>query len=354
MDTVYLHIGVFKTASSSLQVFFAKNADLLRSRGVTYPEAPAMADAQRGMITSGNGAELAKALLPKSEPARRSAQLKWFEQVLSDATTPTVLLSSELFTNMGADAFEALADIAEKANRRLKIICFVREQSSYLESIYIQHVKRRRITTHPDSYIRALYPTVPHLRYGTFLHALSKIVGAENLTVREYGKGKIIKSVLDILGLDPEGLNKPPKKINVSLPYYLVPIFLELNKMDPNMSFSDQVVRNQAQLQLHGKAEKFSLVSPDLRAEVQHHFREENDQLAQQFFDGAPIFDTPAPPYISLQEARDKLDLTDITKMLGGLAIQHERRLVRIENALLALGKEAGFEPDWVRKIRTD
>lgn len=354
MGTVYLHIGIYKTGSSALQVFFAQNADALLAQGLTYPSSASVSGAKRGLITSGNGAPLALALKPGGDEDTRDRELAWFEDVLKRSATPDILLSSEIFSELPAGAFETLADICRKHGRQLKIIAFVRDQASYLESLYIQHVKRRRITALPEAYIRSRYPKTALLKYHAFLSGIADAIGVENIVARDYGAVDVIATACDIMGLDPASLQQPPKKINVSLPYFLVPMFLELNKMDPNKSFSDQVVRNQAQLQLHAAPEKRSLLSPDLRQEISDYFAEDTQKLSADFFGSQTIFDAPAPPYISLEDASKVMDLRDVTQLLGGLAIQHERRLVRIEKALLALGNKAGFEPGWVRKITTD
>lgn len=358
MGTVYLHIGVFKTGSSTLQAFFAQNVEKLKSLGITYPIVGSVASAKVGLITAGNASSLAHALLPgdhkANKPDQRQSQLEWFEETLKTAQTPDILLSSEFLCDLDAGAFATLNAIAKKTGRALKVVAWVREQASYVESIYIQHVKRRRITDMPAPYIKALFPTLQHLNYHTFLSALSETLGQENVSVLEYGKADVIRTILDILGLEDKGFDYPSKKINVSLPYFLVPIFLELNKLDPNMSFSDQVVRNQAQLQLHETPERRSLLAPELRTEIRQYFEAENKALSKAFFGGAKIFEATPPEYISIEEASRELDAIAVTKLLGGIAIQHERRLVRVERAILALGKKLDFEPNWVRKISTN
>lgn len=358
MGTIYLHIGVFKTGSSTLQAFFAQNIEKLKSLGMTYPVVGSVASAKVGLITAGNAASLAHALLPCNhqahKPDPRQSQLEWFEETLKTSQTPDILLSSEFLCDLEADAFATLNAIAKKSGRTLKVVAWVREQASYVESIYIQHVKRRRITEMPTPYIKALYPTLQHLKYHTFLSALSETLGLESVSVIEYGKSDVIGDMLDILGLEDKGFDRPSKKINVSLPYFLVPIFLELNKLDPNMSFSDQVVRNQAQLQLHETPERRSLLAPELRTEIRQYFEAENKALSKAFFGGTKIFEATPPEYISIEEASRKLDAIAVTKLLGGIAIQHERRLVRVERAILALGKKLDFEPNWVRKIPTN
>ncbi|WP_286828362.1 MULTISPECIES: hypothetical protein [Kordiimonas] len=354
MGTVYLHIGIFKTGSSALQVFFARNAAKLKDQGLIYPQSASVSNARRGLITSGNGSSLALALKQGAPAENRGEQLAWFGETLVSAKSHGILLSSEIFCDLPVDAFQTLKSICHEHGMQLQVIAFVREQASYMESLYIQQVKRRHITSLPEPYIRDRYPKARHLKYHAFLSSLSDTVGAENLKVRDYGAEDVIAAMCEIMGLEPDNLERPPKKINISLPYFLVPMFLELNKMDPNKSFSDQVVRNQSQLQQHATAERRTLLSPDLQQEIRGYFADENKRLSQAFFGGAEIFNKPLPPYISLEDASKVMDLMDVTKLLGGLAIQHERRLIRIENALLALGDKAGFEPGWVRKITTD
>lgn len=341
MNTLYLHIGIFKTGSSALQVFFAQNIERLKQDNIYYPELGLVSRAKQGNITAGNGVWIARSLLPKTnsmaKPELQKQQLQVLATLLRENTGSDVLLSSEFFSDVPPKSIKAIKQAASEEGYTLKIIGYVRDQVSYLESLYIQHVKRRCITDLPETYIRALYPKIAHLKFGSYFEQLAAITGEENLIVKPYGGEDIFADFLSIFGLKTEGYTYPEQRVNLSLPPDYLPIFLELNKLQPRQSFSDQAVQNYAITRVSTTAPKTTCVSAELQAEIKTYFKAENQKLYKQWFDEKVVFASQPLPYVSIEDAAAKVDLSTVTNLLGGIIIQQEKRLNNLENAIRTL-----------------
>ncbi|WCL54944.1 hypothetical protein [Gimibacter soli] len=343
MNTCYLHIGIFKTGSSALQVYFARNAEKLAAAGIRYPDTGNRKRAEAGLITSGNGVWLARSLLPKSNFMQRAdtrdAQLKLFAEMLGNGAGRDLLLSSEFFSDIEPAEMQRLADVAAAQGYGLKILLYVRDQAAYLESLYVQHVKRRALTADPESYIGAIYKDFLHLHFGTFVKGLQAIAGEDNVRVHRYPADDLFATASAYLGVDPATLEQPAETINASLPHKYLPLLLRLNRLKPPQSFSDQIVGALAALEedvrLSGTAR--TLLPPALTAKIAGHFAAENDALARQLCIDGPLFPAREKPYISLEEAAASLDLDSITNLLGGLLVEQEKRLDRMDRQISAL-----------------
>lgn len=355
--TVFLHIGVFKTGSSALQVFFAKNQDTLAKHGIDYPGLSELNPARRGLVTSGNAPFIARSLMDEEKTFYLAdpdgENLKAFRQQLQQAKTPNVLFSSEFFTYVPPAGFEKLKKIAESEGFTLKVLAYVREQSSYLESLYIQRVKRGGVQDLPEDYIDKIIEEEHHLFYASFFESVAQVVGQEHLSIRAFQRKSLFSNTLSAVGVQagPE-FNLPSSKVNVSLPLALVPLFVELNTLKPTQTFSDQIVRDYSKFLISKKPEKRTLLSPEYTSKLRGIYAEENNWLANKWFGGKPVFKNPERKYLSWEAAGKLLDSKTVAKILGGLAIQHEVRLIRLENAVMKLGKLAGLEDGWATKIK--
>ena len=234
--------------------------------------------------------------------------------------------------------YQELNRRATEAGFRIKLIVFVREQVSYLESRYIQHVKRRGNICTPEEDIREGHGNIAHLKYGSFLRGLADVVGKENISIFAFEPDQLFDNVAGALGLDITGLEIPEGQINSSLPLALVPIFLELNRLKPSASFTDAVVRDHTKLSSHLDMEPQTIVPPALRQEIVDSYAEENAMLADDWFGGTLPFTASPPPYVSLEALKEALDLDVMTRLFGGVAIEQEKRLRHVEQMMLQLG----------------
>jgi hypothetical protein len=155
MNTIILHIGYPKTGTSSLQWFLHTHRETLRRQGVCYPLTGQADDHAHHRLAFSLGANAAE-----GGSAGESTKLfTALRREIDESGADTVLLSSEVFLGnlhhlQASDDFASLLD-----GRTLRLICFVRRQATFLESLYRQFIwdPEIRFAGNPDAFLEA-YP----------------------------------------------------------------------------------------------------------------------------------------------------------------------------------------------------
>src|SRR5450631_2837417 len=103
MKTLVFHIGIPKTGSSAIQVFLARNRPALLREGVDYLNSGEFHMGVAGKISSGNGAFLARCLLPEGARAKivpGESHLTEALEAIKASDAHTGLISSEMFVDV--------------------------------------------------------------------------------------------------------------------------------------------------------------------------------------------------------------------------------------------------------------
>lgn len=130
-NTLVLHIGMPKCASTSIQHFLADNAALLRDHGVFYDRPPAL------NLNSVANADGLREVMAKKDQTSLDTYLDHFL-----GREGTVVLSSETLTDMARFGHprQLVASVTARGFR-LKILCVVRRQDHWIEADFKQHIK---------------------------------------------------------------------------------------------------------------------------------------------------------------------------------------------------------------------
>ena len=185
-----IHIGTHKTGSSSIQAFCAENRDVLLSRGVIYP-LTRHGNKNLNHLAAGVG---------RGQPADLERLVARAVKLAKRKDAKVVLLSAESFYAM-TGFFHCLEgrDVGDYIEREraciqsirrvipaddVTIICYLRRQDEFLESLFAQRVKAvpgfaGRIAT---------FAELAHdiLDYAFHLELWADAFGAGNVVVRPY------------------------------------------------------------------------------------------------------------------------------------------------------------------------
>ena len=189
---LYIHIGLRKTGSTSIQRFCAANASLLNRNGVVYPE------------IGRDGANHHK-LKNEIVAGRKSVLVSKLVRAIEQHPAKDFLVSSESLSSLPLETVQRLVAPAAKVTK-VKAILYVRGMTSTAVSLYNQATKRSLNIMPFDDYYN---------HGGSKANKLPKIVetwveavGADGLRVRtleaaSLAGGGLLTDLLDAIGLAP-------------------------------------------------------------------------------------------------------------------------------------------------------
>ena len=138
--TCFIHIGPPKTGSSTISHFVENNAVALESHGVFIPKMPALT----GRPQNGHGIFANVREIDGSGGLKPGAKL-WPElEAVASAGKLNILLTSEAFTHAfrHKDRLEVFLTFFARHGYNVRVIAYLRDQPSSLNSTYVQTQKR--------------------------------------------------------------------------------------------------------------------------------------------------------------------------------------------------------------------
>ena len=223
-----------------------------------------------------------------------------FREVLLNATEHTVVVSSEAFQNCSPKAVRHYF-------RDLDVypVCYIREQTAYLRSAYLQRIQASNYSGSIQQYYRIFF----HGDYLRFLNKWQGVFGG-NLIVRRFERDKLTQGdvvhdfLSAVLNLEPQQRDslQLPAEENPSLSALMLSFKQRLNRegylLDP------KIYRLLTALD-SSDAAPYQLPS-DLESQVRKAFQSSNQLVARQFFQEEELFSLPdSPAAVSFPELEE-------------------------------------------------
>ena len=188
----YIHIGVHKTGSTTLQRFFRLNADVLAEAGVLYPDI--------GISNSGHH-EIAHAARRGEFKTGLIAELSAFAKANGDAAA---LISTEAFDVLRRRPIKRL--VASLKPHEAKVFVYVRDFTRLVPSKYSQLTKSGENLADFDAFFERVVAR-EMAKAELPIERWASIVGWPNVRIRALDPrslvgGELIPDALDALGLD--------------------------------------------------------------------------------------------------------------------------------------------------------
>ena len=283
MRTLDVHVGLHKTGTSSVQAFFDAHRDHWRGHGLLYPLA--------GIVPAYPGHHnLAWELAGDRRFDQRRgtwstlfSELKTFE---GDA-----LLSSEDFESSLAypSRWQVLKDRAEQSGYELRLLVFLRDQASYIESLYLQNL----VLGFGECFNNDLEDVLRfgelrksdwrfHFDYLKVITSLKKVFGPDALVLRDYeadGSVDAIDAVCEAIQVSPAigaGLARSHKNPRRSVLDCLINFH---NNRFPTQRVTQSLESLQALTQGIGQL----TIAPSLRQQIRERFAPGNKALSEEF-----------------------------------------------------------------------
>lgn len=217
---LYVHIGLHKTGTSTIQRFFRLNAPLTERHGLVFPDLGFESRTHGGVIE-------ALRQIERGETAGEAV----FEAIdrLADVEGRSYLLSTENFELMGRKRIELFA---ERVLRRhdVRVLAYVRDLTRLMPSIYAQRTKKGRNLRDVDTFF-AMTGDWKRFRLSEIITPWGEIFGWDKVRVRTLDRevlagGDLISDAVSALGLPSEVIADAPaatrETFNASPPWEAV------------------------------------------------------------------------------------------------------------------------------------
>jgi hypothetical protein len=221
---IFLHIGLNKCGSSSIQAFCDQHRSILRQHGLEYPKVGIHDAAHYGV---------SKALIGRPNEAQ-VPDAKGLEEVIDESVRAGrhVLLSSEYFFHADDAQVARIRELAAGMGAECRIIVYLRRHDQWITSLFNQALKTVPRYSAWQSDIRdytlhLLGNRDVETRYSVILDRWARHFGIEALIVRpfepaQFKHGDLVWDFLALIDADlPPNLQEAglvPKRVNEALP----------------------------------------------------------------------------------------------------------------------------------------
>lgn len=242
-DHIYLHIGLGKTGSSSLQTYLQSQAATLeKEHGILYPD---FSTVERRF--DGNHSRYLQLLFADDEylqPVfalrghnsveaqqryRALARADW-DRALQDSPARRLLLSAESLGHDRRPYLEALRDQLQSLGDRITVIACIRHPYSALASEIQQRVKAGAI-------LEDLYQNPPFYALRPLVSRFAELFGPDNIRLYDFEKARRNPGGLERTFLEVVGIDLPPvvvpKAQNASMSMKATLLLSSLNRQQP-------------------------------------------------------------------------------------------------------------------------
>ncbi len=293
MKTLYIHIGVHRTATSSIQEFMGKNRANLLKRGYLYPFGVRRHFKLMQHMFSND-----------SDIDQIAANLLLRSNNKSNPVHSVVISDEDICMRRDLSKLETL-----RKYFNVKIIFCLRRQDLWLESWYLQNIKWQwnpKLSHLSFDQFRATQEDYFWIDYDNYLKNLEQIFGQENIQVYTFERSQMpqgpVAAFTDQIKLgNLDGLGALPNKN-----YSLAPITSEFMRRLPldtatprhRSNFESAFEKLDAHLRENhpssGSRSKL-LLTPEQRKIITKEFAKGNKAVAKRYFNRKKLFLDPLP-----------------------------------------------------------
>lgn len=313
MATVYLHIGLPKTGSTSIQYFAWDNKDVLEKYGICYP----LFGYKYEMVSfRRNGHFLFAPYINEDGSRNNSLPAAEYEECLDKMAELGKTYDKIFLTDEGIwwgshprkNFWEQLKEDLHRRGLEIRIIVYLRRQDSWLESHWAQNIKDGRTCLTMRKYPAYMKKKGYPLDYYAYITKLEKLFGKEALYVRILEKGQfkgaeqtLQSDFLDIFGLSlSDGFTVKQDVYNTKFEGTYLELKRLMNLIPELRSRKHIVFKAITEMDAKNPSKRdysgYSFFAPEERKAFREQFEECNRKLATEFFgreDGILFYDPP-------------------------------------------------------------
>lgn len=296
-NAIYLHVGLAKTATTTIQRGLTKNDDLLAHKGWLYPKSGRTGIASIVQAHHNLVFEMVK-------PSRFSKEAGGAESVVEEIreyNKSDVIISSEAFGFQTEDIIRNTHKIFSSLGK-VTIIVYIRSQEDWLYSLWSQRIKHAVVKLPFEEWL-----TLGCNQYDFYatINLWAAIFGQENIKVKilesQPGQEHVFIDFLRLCGVKEFADIVLPSSMNVSpsvktlevIRQYTLRLGLAPHSPDPGLTFfPGDVARWIGEYAaVNGWDEtKDTLMSPETRLSIMKRYEESNRKLAMKYLGRDELF----------------------------------------------------------------
>lgn len=289
-----VHVGVHRTATTTIQAFLKANVRALARRGVLYPYGVARHKRLANQLFNG-------VLSPQEAAGDMMAKADAREAETGRPIDAILISDEDICVRPDLAPFEAMRDLLD-----VSFVFAMRRQDLWLESWYLQNVKwqwNRRLRHLTFEEFLADESRFPWIDYDAYLRRLEAVFGEDAARPFVFERAAMpdgpVAAFARAAGLDLSDLPTPPSHANASLS----PRMTELLRRLPLHEASPPLRRRLVEAARAAEAEQTErlgeaaslLLTPVRRARVLDRFAAGNAALARRRFGREALFLDPLP-----------------------------------------------------------
>ncbi len=341
---VFLHIGLPKTGTKTIQAWLNRNREEFLDRGILYPESTGQ---PKSSLLLPYSVEIGfkRYDLPENAPKDQAGFRIWLEQRLLEEVAATdcdtIILSDEaLGARLRLDTeVDHIKRLFDKISDDVHIICWMRRQDEAALSTVWDGVREGRADA------LAFPPTgkFEGQQYFEIATRWAKAFGKDRLILRRYGSAygdDVLAEFIELTGVDTSGVSAPPRMNNSPNERSL--LYIHLVNQHLGKWWTKQERASLARLTDHGLDDKKLGASRRDRESFLSLFEKTNNRVAAEFFGlEGPLFthEIPDDP-ISTLNWQEMLQFT--AKILEKFRFSFEAIAPRRRWSLASSGEKRG------------
>jgi hypothetical protein len=203
--TFYIHIGVPKTGTTSIQHTMFKNRDELLTRGINYLSIHQNHGSFLVSLLRDNPHETRPNIrryvdTPEKAAAYNAQNRQRLTEIFSSNQSPKIAISGEALSGLPADSVRGLKQMCDPYATAYRIIVYVRDPYEYANSAFLQHLKDGATLSRPRP--------IPLTYYQRKIEKYIDVFGRKNVDIRIFDSrrfvgGSLISDFLTALGESP-------------------------------------------------------------------------------------------------------------------------------------------------------
>jgi len=315
---IYLHVGLHKTGTSSIQVELTRARHLLRKRGFLYPETGLPDSAPYGQHLLPWSLVEDEALIPPVHGQRHAVLDKgvlWdaLRKEIEEADVPNIVISSEEFDILDRAAISTLAEQLQAYD--IVPILFLRNLSDLVESGYRTAVV---VSGFPED-IRFFFGNHrTRMDYAQLMRDWKSVSSTDQLIAASYDdphlSGDSVLTFLRLIGLAADAVEpvRLPRQ-NESAPAFVVEIARFLRSLSSNESDISSWLRAVGKLPFTSDVnQRYTLLPDALRGALDQRYLEElaaiasDPELASQIY-GQLVLPPRHPDRVCIHSIKEAL-----------------------------------------------